>query len=253
MSDRWTHETYVPLEFWDEVASLPGLRPVLDYADEGGAKNDVIDRLHRRGLEHGLRSLPQIRYRTAVDFGCGIGRMTTRLTAFADAVVGVDPTAPMLERARRASQDPRVRFLPPDALDAIDGPVLVVSVYVLYALPPAEVVNALRGLRTVASSSGAGLVAIERMERAPGVAPRGIEARNVDWYAAALRDAGWALRGSRKVRRSDSIPLRIHRLGTRRLPDRMHRALSAAAARLEWASARRATHGDYVDVAFWAS
>ena len=34
-------------EFWESVAQLPGLQPVLDYEDAGGVKNDFIERAGR--------------------------------------------------------------------------------------------------------------------------------------------------------------------------------------------------------------
>ncbi len=58
----------------------------------------------------------------ALDFGCGVGRLTQALAAYYDEVVGVDIAPSMIEQARRLnSQGIRCRYLvnagtDPDAL-----------------------------------------------------------------------------------------------------------------------------------------
>lgn len=47
----------------------------------------------------------------ALDFGCGVGRVTQGLAAFFDAVVGVDVAASMIRRARALNTNPRCRFV----------------------------------------------------------------------------------------------------------------------------------------------
>jgi SAM-dependent methyltransferase len=49
--------------------------------------------------------------RTILDLGCGTGRFSNALAAHFDAdVIGVDPSAKMLEQARRKPVDRRVRY-----------------------------------------------------------------------------------------------------------------------------------------------
>lgn len=49
--------------------------------------------------------------RVILDLGCGTGRFTQALARHFDAeVIGVDPSAKMLERAREKLEDPRVRY-----------------------------------------------------------------------------------------------------------------------------------------------
>jgi ubiquinone/menaquinone biosynthesis C-methylase UbiE len=72
----------------------------------------------------------------ALDFGCGVGRLTRALGAHFDEVIGVDVSAPMLARAREFAQDdPRMSFVlnPRDDLSFVaDGAVdLVYSSLVL--------------------------------------------------------------------------------------------------------------------------
>src|SRR5262245_19348484 len=48
----------------------------------------------------------------ALDFGCGVGRITRALAEYFDEVVGVDVASSMIERARALNADrPRCRFV----------------------------------------------------------------------------------------------------------------------------------------------
>ena len=72
----------------------------------------------------------------ALDFGCGVGRLTRALAERFDKVIGVDVSAPMVDRAREFAQDdPRMSFVlnPSDNLSFVaDGAVdLVYSSLVL--------------------------------------------------------------------------------------------------------------------------
>lgn len=53
----------------------------------------------------------------ALDFGCGVGRLTMALADHADAVIGVDVSAPMLAQARRHDTTGRCTFIRNDAPD----------------------------------------------------------------------------------------------------------------------------------------
>jgi SAM-dependent methyltransferase len=54
---------------------------------------------------------------TALDFGCGVGRLTQALAAHFDEVTGVDIAPSMLENARRFSDHANVRFVHNDKAD----------------------------------------------------------------------------------------------------------------------------------------
>ncbi|MGX7825463.1 class I SAM-dependent methyltransferase [Actinokineospora sp. 24-640] len=57
------------------------------------------------------------RWRRALDFGCGAGRLTTALADHAEAVTGVDVSLPMLETARAIDATGRCEFVLNDAPD----------------------------------------------------------------------------------------------------------------------------------------
>ena len=53
--------------------------------------------------------VPHFRPRQALDFGCGVGRLTLAMAHHADAVTGVDISPQMLDEARRAASELGVR------------------------------------------------------------------------------------------------------------------------------------------------
>jgi ubiquinone/menaquinone biosynthesis C-methylase UbiE len=92
----WTRlGAYDPL--W-AVYSTPGKRggkwDEREFLATGQVEVDAaVDRLARLGLPR--------RYGRALDFGCGAGRLSQALSRYADQVVGVDISPPMLAAARR--------------------------------------------------------------------------------------------------------------------------------------------------------
>ncbi|WP_162987160.1 class I SAM-dependent methyltransferase [Sphingomonas paeninsulae] len=74
--------------------------------------------------------------KTAIDFGCGVGRLTRAMAPMADRVFGIDISGPMLEEARRNSPPENVEFrfdIPQDCL--IDW---IHSSIVFQHIPPAR-------------------------------------------------------------------------------------------------------------------
>jgi SAM-dependent methyltransferase len=235
---------------WERSALLPGLQPVIDPHDRWGVKNELIHETHVRGLRFALRTGTG-RYRTALDFGCGIGRLTPTLLEFAGRVVGADSSPKMLERAQRERGGPRASFVLPEALPALAGPVVVLSVYVMQHLERGDVVSTLRDLRKRSDSSSR-CVLINRVVRAPGCDPGDIEPRTVSWYRTALADAGWTPRGTRTIRRAWSRPMRANALVSPRLPAAARRRSVSLCAAVEFAQAHQALSGEYVDACLWA-
>jgi SAM-dependent methyltransferase len=87
------------------------------------------------------RLVPHKRRRRALDFGCGIGRLTVALADYYDEVVGVDIAASMVEQARNRNPAPdRIRYehnTNPDLLRFPSGCFdLVCSWIVLQHMPP---------------------------------------------------------------------------------------------------------------------
>ena len=71
--------------------------------------SEIIDGFYSSGRQHIASTVERLKMVTAaplsvaraLDFGCGAGRLTEAMTAFADVVTGVDISPGMLEQARR--------------------------------------------------------------------------------------------------------------------------------------------------------
>lgn len=86
------------------ILSLPehanGGWPEDEFFDSGAAEvGGLIDRL--------VAVNPQLSFRRALDFGCGIGRLTRALTGWFDAVDAVDISAEMIDQAIALGTDAR--------------------------------------------------------------------------------------------------------------------------------------------------
>ena len=132
MDDKSAETAFIQPEAgptWAERAQLDPLAAVLDPEDRSGGKNQLIDRVHKRALG---RALGDVRGTTALDFGCGTGRLSDWLVRRGAKVVGVDVTPEMVAVAR--SNVPRARFGTIDGrmLPFADGAFdVLISVYVL--------------------------------------------------------------------------------------------------------------------------
>ena len=91
---------------WEEMAANDPLWAILSVSDKRFGKWDLAEFLQTgqkevaqlMQLAAGL-SLPQQR-RRAIDFGCGVGRLTRALHAYFPQAVGVDISPGMLQKAR---------------------------------------------------------------------------------------------------------------------------------------------------------
>jgi SAM-dependent methyltransferase len=81
----------------------------------------------------------------ALDFGCGMGRLTNGLSGYFDEVVGVDISSEMVRLATESKKSSKVRFVhnTRDHLRVFDDASfdLVLSVIVLQHIPPAASLN----------------------------------------------------------------------------------------------------------------
>jgi SAM-dependent methyltransferase len=100
-----------------------------------------------------------------LDFGCGVGRLSQALADYADEVVGVDISAPMLEVARRIDRTQgRCTFVHNDAPDLSrfpDGHIdLVYTVLVLQHLPRPVIEHYLAELLRVLRPDGTAVIQV---------------------------------------------------------------------------------------------
>lgn len=114
---------------WSDLATGDPLAAVLDPSDTVGAKNQLIDRVHKRALR---RTLPSLRGQRVLDFGCGTGRLSAWCWSQGAVVTGVDITSEMIEVAR--TEVPSANFVHltterlPFASESFD---IIITAYVL--------------------------------------------------------------------------------------------------------------------------
>ena len=145
---RWQHAA----EYWDRVGADNPFGIILTGADRSPRYWDV-DRFFETGVADTRWLIarldgiaPHLPRRAALDFGCGVGRITRPLSDHFERVVGVDVARSMVVRARRLNsgftrcefrinRSRKLRGIPSDSFD------LVYSRLVLQHIPPR---NALR-------------------------------------------------------------------------------------------------------------
>jgi ubiquinone/menaquinone biosynthesis C-methylase UbiE len=85
------HSVLVAEQFKPENLSAENLAAFFDSGNE-----------HLMGLMEGIREFrPQFKPRTAIDFGCGVGRVTVPLAKISSQVLGVDVSESMLSEAKK--------------------------------------------------------------------------------------------------------------------------------------------------------
>jgi 2-polyprenyl-3-methyl-5-hydroxy-6-metoxy-1,4-benzoquinol methylase len=94
-----------PGDHWEELARrAPYFAVLTDEKYDGAAAHDtVLAAFFESGREHFRRVLSVAgadRFDSALDFGCGVGRVTLAIAAHAREITGVDVSPTMLERAR---------------------------------------------------------------------------------------------------------------------------------------------------------
>jgi SAM-dependent methyltransferase len=207
-------------DFWDRVAGLPGLSPVIDYQPVETPWARYITRLHLLALERGMELQPTDRF---LDFGCGVGRITSWLAARVAEVIGVDASRAMVAEARRRADSTNTRFFEVGDLDALpaaemDGATAIwVFQHILDDTLFSGVLDSLwRILRP-----GGSLYCIDRLCREPvdhGESSY-LRLRTRAEYQAAFLERGFALRAYRTISVGEQV------LGRAGLTDLVKRGL----------------------------
>ncbi|HEX2132643.1 MAG TPA: class I SAM-dependent methyltransferase [Actinophytocola sp.] len=169
------------------------------------------------------------RWGRVLDFGCGAGRLSQALAAYADEVVGVDVAPPMLEAARRLDPPPNCAFVLNETNDLARFPdrafTLVYSELVLQHLPAPVIESYLREFVRVLAPGG---VALLQCTTRPLWTFKGVVWRLVPGPLVRLAQR-WLLRYPAPMRMTRFAPARVARvvsaaggtvLATRELDDR---------------------------------
>ena len=109
---------------WEDLAQLDPLWAIAssDRNRFGGADDDAFMESGRRKVRRIMARLDELqlprRHGRALDFGCGVGRLTLPLADRFDHVTGVDIAPSMIEQAReRAAGRPGIRYVVSDRDD----------------------------------------------------------------------------------------------------------------------------------------
>ncbi|MEU4641071.1 class I SAM-dependent methyltransferase [Micromonospora sp. NPDC023814] len=182
---------------WTRLGAEDPLWAVLVQPGKRGGRWDVKEFLAtgRTDVEETVRWLGQLdlptRWERALDFGCGVGRLSQALAAHADEVVGVDIAPSMLENARKLDRsDGRIRFVLNDAADLSQFPGghfdLVYSALVLQHLPRPAIDRYLADFLRVLRPGG---IAVVGLPTEPARTAKGFI-----WQLAPYRLISWAQR-----------------------------------------------------------
>jgi SAM-dependent methyltransferase len=146
---------------WERIAASDPYFGVLT-ADKFRNKHIDADALREffetgeNDLDFALRYFPQINRRDALDFGCGVGRLSLALSSKFESVTGIDASESMLAEARKnaglrhAANVEFMKSTPPG--QSFD---FVLSYIVFQHIPPKRGITLLRGLSEAVRSGGA--------------------------------------------------------------------------------------------------
>jgi len=159
---------------WNALAEIDPYWAVLTHDEFRGAVATDADRLEaflESGREHVERIWKAIESalggpfspQRALDFGCGVGRVTIPLAARCGSVLGLDVADPMLAKARELCerlQVGNVRFVKSDdRLSQVNGTFDLVHSYIVFQhIPPARGLHLLRRLTGLVSEDGVGVL-----------------------------------------------------------------------------------------------
>ena len=157
---------------WDDLALVDPFWAVLAADDKrgGGWEPTEFFATGEADIEELLATAAQLgrptRHERALDFGCGVGRLTRALARRFDEAVGIDVSVRMLEHARRLNADtPNVTFAssdepPPEPFD------LVVANLVLQHLPTKAIARVYIG-RLIKATRPDGLLVFQLPTKLP--------------------------------------------------------------------------------------
>ncbi len=158
-------------EHWEQFGKEDPYWAVLTHDEfrKGTLDDQAIQRFFQSGEEHVARILEVIRLQlvpgfspaSALDFGCGVGRLALPLATRCSRVVGVDVSPSMLEEARRNTQARRASgvewVLGDDTLSRVTGRFDLVHTYiVLQHIPPERGLPLFRRLVDLVAPGGVG-------------------------------------------------------------------------------------------------
>ena len=222
------------METYRQRASLDPLRAVLDPRDPDNRRNEYLDAVERI---HIARLLRPGGWGTAVELGCGVGRLLPLLATGAERVIGLDASADLLRAARTRGMPPAVRLLRGDLREVPLAPgcagFLLTCQSLIHVVEDQDFALVAAEVRRLVRAGGR---AVMMEHLAPGAASErreGIVYRSREDFLRPFVAAGLTVESSAPFRKSPSRLVHWVRQG--QLP----RALWGIAARVEVSLAER--------------
>ena len=165
-------------EFWDSHAKTDPLWAILSDPSKVGRGWNLQEfmatgRREVSLLMYQIRALSlSVDRAAALDFGCGVGRLTQPLAQYFESVIGVDVSPEMIRLAEQINSNPdRVRYVcnvrPDLSVFAANQFTFMYSNVVLQHIEPAATLNYLRELIRVVATDGLLVFQLPSHERPP--------------------------------------------------------------------------------------
>jgi SAM-dependent methyltransferase len=213
---------------WESLAKRDALSAILTDDSKAGGKWDLAEFFATGEAEidtvlnhlETLEVLPDF-HGSALDFGCGVGRLTQAIARRFQSTVGVDISAEMIRRAESLNQHPRCRFIVNSSgtLPFADGEfAFIYCNIVLQHVPRRYATNYLREFVRVLADGGVLVFGVQDSFAAPDLASKLVRARHVLHLRSRIRRIFGSTAGDMQMH---CLPERIVRdaLGNVRVAD----------------------------------
>jgi SAM-dependent methyltransferase len=180
---------------WEDWGRVDPFWAVLTAADARHGRWDV-DAFFATGeqsiadlLAHAAHYGRPVEHRLALDFGCGLGRLTRALAPHFERTVGLDISSTMIERARELltgtvpGTAPEFAVHAGDDLAYWDSVDFLVSLLVLQHLPSREAIERYLGEFVRVLAPG-GIAVVQLPSAVPAAGPPPLRERGKDWLRA---------------------------------------------------------------------
>lgn len=104
---------------WEKYAKKNPMWSILTYAPKTGWTKKAFFKTGEEEIKLMLKLLKDnnlsVKFKTALDFGCGIGRVSRALGEYFEKVVGIDISAKMIDEANRLNKNRNITYLKNDS------------------------------------------------------------------------------------------------------------------------------------------
>jgi ubiquinone/menaquinone biosynthesis C-methylase UbiE len=184
---------------WEGLAGHDALSAILTDDSKAGGKWDIAEFMATGDaeIETVLNHLSAIGHPpdcngAALDFGCGVGRLTQALARRFASCVGVDISRQMIDRAESLNQDPHCRYVANSSAQLPFEDASFAFLYsniVLQHVPRALAKNYLREFVRVLAPDGVLVFGVQDSFAAPDLSSRMMRARHVLHFRSRIRVA----------------------------------------------------------------